>query len=127
MPLTPTSHLPTLLKRYETLTREVARLETERDRRPRPDPGRGRGTRRSPGSVGRDGTPGHVSRPSSSCVTPCACCARRASRCHAARSPRAWGSSRGSPTYRLDKAVELRFAEKLGGGLYRVTDVVPEL
>lgn len=30
MPLTPTPHLPTLLKRYETLTREVARLEAER-------------------------------------------------------------------------------------------------
>ena len=30
-------------------------------------------------------------------------------------------------TYRLDKAVELKFVEKLGGGLYRVTDVVPEL
>ena len=30
MPQTPTSHLPTLLKRYETLTREIARMETER-------------------------------------------------------------------------------------------------
>ena len=28
--------------------------------------------------------------------------------------------------YRLDKAVELRFAEKLGGGRYQVTAVVPE-
>ena len=30
-------------------------------------------------------------------------------------------------TYRLDKAVELKLVERLGGGLYRVTDVVPEL
>jgi DNA-binding Lrp family transcriptional regulator len=30
-------------------------------------------------------------------------------------------------TYRLDKAIELHFVEKLGGGLYRVTDVVPAL
>ncbi len=29
-------------------------------------------------------------------------------------------------SYRLDKAVELRFVEKVGG-LYRVTDVVPAL
>jgi hypothetical protein len=29
--------------------------------------------------------------------------------------------------YRLDKAVELRFAEKLSGGRYQVTDVVPAL
>ena len=29
-------------------------------------------------------------------------------------------------SYRLDKAVDLKFAEKVGGGLYRVTDVVPE-
>ena len=29
--------------------------------------------------------------------------------------------------YRLDKAVELKFVEKLGGGRYRVTAVVPVL
>jgi hypothetical protein len=29
-------------------------------------------------------------------------------------------------SYRLDKAVELKFAEKVGGGFYRVTDIVPE-
>jgi DNA-binding Lrp family transcriptional regulator len=29
-------------------------------------------------------------------------------------------------SYRLDKAIELKFAEKVGGGCYRVSDVVPE-
>ena len=121
MPLTPTSHLPTLLKRYDTLTREVARLETERAvvhdqilaagrgaaRKPRPTQ-----TRIQTAELVRDAV--RVLREAGEPLPRCEVAARL--------GVKPWVAG-----YRLDKAVELKFVEKLGGGRYRITDVVPEL
>jgi hypothetical protein len=118
---TPTT-LPTLLKRYEGLTRELARMETERaavhdqilaagraaaPRKPRPA--------RTPvqaAEVVRDTV--RVLREAGAPLPRREVAARLGLKPHAAQ-------------YRLDKAVELRFVERLGGGLYRVTNVVPAI
>ncbi len=123
MPPTPTSHLPTLptlLKRYEALTREIARMETERaavqdqilatgraasQRKPRPAQ-----TRVQAAEVVRDTV--RVLREASEPLPRREVAARLGLRPHAAQ-------------YRLDKAVEMKFAEKLDGGRYRATNVVP--
>ena len=128
MPPTPTSHLPTLLKRYEALTREIAAREAERvavhdqilatgrhatGRTPKtPGPGRPARTTAQMVEVVRD-----TVRVLREAGTPLP---RREVACRLGIQP--WAA-----TYRLDKAVELKLVERLGGGLYRVTDVVPEL
>ncbi len=121
MPLTPTSHLPTLLKRYETLTREVARLEAERTAVHDQILANGRGAARKPRST-------QTRLQTAELVRDAVRVLREAGeplpRCEVALrlGVKPWVAG-----YRLDKAVELRFAEKVGGGRYRVTDVVPEL
>lgn len=129
MPPKPTAHMPTLLKRYETLTREIAGLEA--DRAAVHDQilaaGRGGGATRRAQSPG----PGRPARTTAQIVE----VVREVVRVlHEAGTPlprREVASRLGIPpwaaSYRLDKAVALKFAEKVGGGLYRVTDVVPEL
>src|SRR6185436_4492656 len=127
MPPTPTSHLPTLLKRYEALTREIAARETERTaihdqilagrggaRRGAKPPGPGRPTRTTAQTVEVVRDTVRVLREAGAPLP------RREVAARLGIQP--WAA-----TYRLDKAVELRFVEKLGGGLYRVTDVVPAL
>jgi hypothetical protein len=121
MPPTPTSHLPTLLKRYETLTREVTRLESERAAvhdqilaagRSTTRKQRSNQTRLQTAELVRDAV--RVLREASEPLPRCEVASRL--------GVKPWVAG-----YRLDRAVELRFAEKVGGGRYRVTDVVPEL
>ena len=126
MPQIPTANLPALLKRYETLTREFAAREAERVAVHDQILATGRGgTRRSALAAGR----GRAARTTAQIVevvretvrvlreagTPLP---RREVAARLGIQP--WAAS-----YRLDKAVELKFAEKLGGGLYRVTAAVP--
>jgi hypothetical protein len=124
---TPAVRLPALLKRYEALTLEIARLGTEhaavhaqilaagRGATPRaakpPSPGRPARTTAQTVEVVRD-----TVRVLREAGTPLP---RREVAARLGIQP--WAAS-----YRLDKAVELRFVEKIGG-LYRVTDVVPAL
>jgi hypothetical protein len=120
MPQTPTSHLPTLLKRYEALTRDIARLEGERaavqdqilaaGRAAAPRKARPAQTTASAVEVVRDAV--RVLREAGEPLP------RREVAARLGLKP--WVAG-----YRLDKAVELRFAEKLDGGRYRVTNVVP--
>jgi len=120
MPASTTSTTPVLLKRYEALTREIVRLEGERaavqeqilaagraaaPKRPRPTQ-----TRAQAAEVVRETV--RVLRDAGEPLPRREVAARLGLKPHAAQ-------------YRLDKAVELRFAEKLDGGRYRVTNVVP--
>lgn len=115
-----TSSLSTLLKRYETLTREVIRLEAERadvhdqilaaGRGTFPRKARSPQTRAQAVEVVRD--------------------AVRVLRDAGEPLPRSEVATRlgikpWAAQYRLDKAVAMKFAEKLAGGRYQVTNVVP--
>lgn len=112
--------LPALLKRYETFTREIARLEAERaavqdqilaaGRAAAPRKARPARTPVQAAEVVRDTV--RVLREAAEPLPRREVAARLGLKPHAAQ-------------YRLDKAVELRFAEKLDGGRYRVTNVVP--
>jgi hypothetical protein len=127
MPQTPTAHLPTLLKRYEALTREIAAREAERvavhdqiltagrggARRSTPSPGPGRPARTTAQTVEVVRDTVRVLREAGTPLP------RREVAARLGIQP--WAAS-----YRLDRAVELKFVEKIGG-LYRVTDVVPAL
>ena len=120
---TPT--LSSLLKRYEALTREIAACEAERTavhdqilsagrggaRRSAPGPGRPARTTAQTVEVVRDTV--RVLREAGEPLP------RREVAARLGVKP--WVAG-----YRLDKAVELRFAEKLGSGRYQVTSVVPE-
>jgi len=124
MSSTPT--LPSLLKRYEALTREIAAREAERTavhdqilaagrggtRRSAPGPGRPARTTAQTVEVVRDTV--RILREAGEPLPRCEVASRL--------GVKPWVAG-----YRLDKAVELRFVEKLDGGRYRVTDVVPEL
>lgn len=128
MSQTPTSHLPTLLKRYEALTREIARLGTEHAAVHDQILAAGRGgARRSIQAPG----PGRPARTTAQIVEVVRDTVRVLREAGAPLPRREVAARLGVKPwvagYRLDKAVELRFAEKLGGGLYRVTDVVPAL
>ena len=130
MPQTPTAHLPTLLKRYETLTREIAAREADRStvhdqilaagrdgaaaRRLAQSPGPGRPARTTAQIVEVVREVVRLLREAGTPLPRREIAARLGLQPHAAQ-------------YRLDKAVELKFAEKLGGGLYRVSAVVPAL
>jgi hypothetical protein len=128
MPQTPTAHLPTLLKRYEALTREIAAREAERTAVHDQILAAGRGgARRSAPSLG-PGRPARTTAQTVEVVRDTVRVLREAGTPLPRREVAArLGIQPWAATYRLDKAVELRFVEKLGGGLYRVTDVVPAL
>lgn len=128
MPPTPTSHLPTLLKRYETLTREIAAREAERVAVHDQILATGRGGARQGAKTLGPGRPARTTAQTVEVVRDTVRVLREAG----TPLPRREIASRlgiqpWAATYRLDKAVKLKFVEKLGGGLYRVTDVVPEL
>jgi len=130
MPQAPTSHLPTLLKRYEALTREIAGLEAERTAVHDQilTAGRGAGAvRRSPPSPG----PRRPARTVAQTVEVVRDTVRVLQEAGAPLPRREVAARLGiqpwAASYRLDKAVELKFVEKVGGGLYRVADVVPAL
>lgn len=128
MPPTPTFHLPTLLKRYEALTREIAAREAERTAVHDQILAAGRsGARRSVQAPG-PGRPARTTAQTVEVVRDTVRVLREAGTPLPRREIAArLGIQPWAATYRLDKAVELKFVEKLGGGLYRVTDVVPEL
>jgi hypothetical protein len=113
------------LKRFESLTRESARIEAQlsdlRAQLCAPHPG---AAARVPG-VTRRPRPLRQSvdlvrdtlRVLQEAGAPLLCC----------EVARRLGIERHVAKYRLHRAVELRFAEKLDGGRYRVVDVVPEI
>ena len=127
MPPTPTSHLPTLLKRYEALTREIAAREAERTAVHDQILAAGRGgVRRSVQTPG-PGRPARTTAQTVEVVRDAVRVLREAGEPLPRREVAArLGIQPWAASYRLDKAVELRFVEKVGG-LYRVTDVVPAL
>ncbi|HET7505247.1 MAG TPA: hypothetical protein VFK02_29715 [Kofleriaceae bacterium] len=131
MPQTPTSHLPTLLKRYEALTREIARLGTEHaavhDQILATSRGEARRARRS-GQTPGPGRPARTTAQTVEVVRDAVRVLREAGSPLPRREVAArLGVKPWVAGYRLDKAVELKFVEKLSGGLYRVTDIVPAL
>ena len=120
MPPTPTSHLPTLLKRYEALTRDIARLEGERAAVHDQILAAGRAT------ALRKARPAQTTGQAVEVVRETVRVLREADEPLPRREVAArLGLKPHAAQYRLDKAVELRFAEKLDGGRYRVTNVVP--
>ena len=130
MPPTTTS-LPTLLKRYEALTREIAGLEAERTAVHDQILAAGRGASRqpapSPGSGSGPGRPTRTTAQTIEVVREVLRVLREAGTPLPRREVAArLGIQPWAASYRLDKAVELKFAEKVGGGFYRVTDIVPE-
>jgi len=111
--------LPTLLKKYEALTRDIARLEGDRDAVHAQILAAGRSSTRKPRAkqsraqaveVVRDAV--RVLRETGEPLP------RREIAARLGIKPWAAG-------YRLDKAVEMKFAKKLDGGRYRVSNVVP--
>jgi hypothetical protein len=128
MPQTPTSHLPTLLKRYEALTREIAAREAERVAVHDQILAAGRGGARRSVQAPGPGRPARTTAQAVEVVRDTVRVLREAGTPLPRREIAArLGIKPWAATYRLDKAVELKFVEKLGGGLYRVTDVVPAL
>jgi hypothetical protein len=120
--------LPTLLKRYEALTREIAAHEAERTTVHAQILATGRGA--TPRAAKTPG-PGRPARTTAQIVEVVRETVRVLREAGAPLPRREIATRLGiqpwAATYRLDKAVELKFVEKLGGGLYRVTDVVPAL
>jgi hypothetical protein len=128
MPLTPTSHLPTLLKRYEALTREIAAREAERVAVHDQILVAGRGGARQGAKPPGPGRPVRTTAQTVEVVRDTVRVLREAGAPLPRREVAArLGIQPWAATYRLDKAVELKLVERLGGGLYRVTAVVPEL
>lgn len=128
MSQTPTSHLPTLLKRYEALTREIARLGTEHAAVHDQILAAGRATSRRGTKTPGPGRPARTTAQTVEVVRDTVRVLREAGTPLPRREVAArLGIQPWAATYRLDKAVELKFVEKLSGGLYRVTDVVPAL
>ena len=124
MPPTATS-LPALLKRYEALTREIAGLEAERATVHDQILAAGRGAARQ--SEAGPGRPARTTAQTVEVVRDTVRVLREAGAPLPRREVAArLGIQPWAASYRLDKAVDLKFAEKVGGGLYRVTDVVPE-
>jgi hypothetical protein len=124
----PTSRLPTLLKRYEILTREIAAREAERVAVHDQILAAGRGGARRSAQAPGPGRPARTTAQTVEVVRETVRVRREAGTPLPRREIAArLGIQPWAATYRLDKAVELRFVEKVGGGLYRVTDVVPAL
>jgi methylphosphotriester-DNA--protein-cysteine methyltransferase len=120
MPQTHTSHLPTLLKRYEALTRNIAHLEGERAAVQDQILAAGRG------AAPRKARPAQTTASAVEVVRDAVRVLREAGEPLPRREVAArLGLKPWVAGYRLDKAVEMKFAEKLDGGRYRVTNVVP--
>lgn len=114
-----TPHLPTLLKRYEALTRDITRLEGERADVHAQILAAGRSSTRKPRTAQTRAQAVEVVRD-----------AVRVLREAGEPLPRREVAERlgikpWAAGYRLDKAVEMKFAEKLDGGRYRVSNVMP--
>lgn len=122
------SNLPTLLKKYEALTLEIARLGTERVTVHDQILAAGRGTASRSKKTSGPGRPARTRAQTVEVVRDVVRVLREAATPLPRREIAArLGIQPWVATYRLDRAVELKFVEKLGGGLYRVTDVVPAL
>jgi transposase InsO family protein len=120
------SNLPTLLKKYEALTLEIARLGTERVTVHDQILAAGRGTALRSKKTSGPRRPARTRAQTVEVVRDVVRVLREAGTPLPRREIAArLGIQPWAATYRLDKAVELKFVEKLGGGLYRVTDVVP--
>jgi hypothetical protein len=120
------SNLPTLLKKYEALTLEIARLGTERVTIHDQILAAGRGTA-SRAKTSGPGRPARTRAQTVEVVRETVRVLREAGTPLPRREIAArLGIQPWAATYRLDRAVELKFVEKVGG-LYRVTDVVPAL
>jgi len=112
--------LSSLLKRYEALTREIAAREAERTAVHEQILAAGRGAARKP-------RPTQTRLQTAELVRDAVRVLREAGEPLPRREVAArLGVKPWVAGYRLDKAVELRFAEKLGSGRYQVTSVVPE-
>jgi hypothetical protein len=121
------SNLPTLLKKYEALTLEIARLGTERVTVHDQILAVGRGTASRSKKTSGPGRPARTRAQTVEVVRETVRVLREAGTPLPRREIAArLGIQPWAATYRLDKAVELKFVEKIGG-LYRVTDVVPAL
>jgi hypothetical protein len=122
------SNLPTLLKKYEALTLEIARLGTERVTVHDQILAAGRGTASRSQKTSGPGRPARTRAQTVEVVRETVRVLREAGAPLPRREIAArLGIQPWAATYRLDKAVELKFVEKLGGGLYQVTAVVPAL
>ena len=123
---TPT--LTSLLKRYEALTREIVAREAERTAVYDQILATGHGGRRRGAKTPGPGRPARTTAQTVEVVRDAVRVLREAGEPLPRREVAArLGVKPWVAGYRLDKAVELQFAEKLGGGRYRVTDVVPKL
>ena len=123
---TPT--LTSLLKRYEALTREIAAREAERVAVHDQILSAGHGGTRRGAKTPGPGRPARTTAQTVEVVRDTVRVLREAGTPLPRREVAArLGVKPWIAGYRLDKAVELRFAEKLGGGRYQVTSVVPEL
>jgi hypothetical protein len=121
------SNLPTLLKKYEALTLEIARLGAARVTVHDQILAAGRGTAPRSKKTSGPGRPARTTAQTVEVVRDVVRVLREAGTPLPRREVAArLGIQPWAATYRLDKAVELRFVEKVGG-LYRVTDVVPAL
>ena len=121
------SNLPTLLKKYEALTLEIARLGAERVTVHDQILAAGRGTASRSKKTSGPGRPARTTAQTVEVVRDVVRVLREAGTPLPRREVAArLGIQPWAATYRLDKAVELRFVEKVGG-LYRITDVVPAL
>lgn len=121
------SNLPTLLKKYEALTLEIARLGTERVTVHDQILAAGRGSASRAKKTSGPGRPARTRAQAVEVVRDTVRVLREAGTPLPRREIAArLGIQPWVATYRLDRAVELRFVEKVGG-LYRVTDVVPAL
>jgi hypothetical protein len=121
------SNLPTLLKKYEALTLEIARLGTERVTVHDQILAAGLGTSARSKKTSGPGRPARTRAQTIEVVRDVVRVLREAGTPLPRREVAArLGIQPWAASYRLDRAVELRFVEKIGG-LYRVTDVVPAL
>lgn len=121
------SNLPTLLKKYEALTLEIARLGTERVTVHDQILAAGRGSASRSKKTAGPGRPARTRAQTVEVVRDTVRVLREAGTPLPRREIAArLGIQPWAATYRLDRAVELKFVEKVGG-LYRVTDVVPAL
>jgi hypothetical protein len=127
MSFSTTPTLSSLLKRYEALTREIAAREAERVAVHDQIFATGRGTSRRNAKSPGPGRPARTTAQTVEVVRDTVRVLREAGEPLPRREVAArLGVKPWVAGYRLDKAVELRFAEKLSGGRYQVTTVVPE-
>ena len=120
--------LPTLLKKYEALTLEIARLGAERVTVHDQILAAGRNAAGRSAKTSGPGRPARTTAQTVEVVRDTVRVLREAGTPLPRREIAArLGIQPWAATYRLDKAIELKLVEKLGGGLYQVTSVVPAL